>query len=135
MRKVRSLLLMWLCCVGPPAMAADEAPGVQAEQSEALPAPPPAVPPVAVDQLPEDLVDWVPWVMSKHPDLACPVVGKDRACVWPGILEVDAGADGGRLSLSVHTDRDAQVLLPGGRGCGPPRSASPARENPGPRRR
>lgn len=72
--------------------------------------------PVAV---PAELTPWVDWVRDRHPDLTCPVVSGAAACVWPGVLRVDAADGGARLSLAVDVDRRIQVSLPGGAGAWP----------------
>lgn len=96
----------------------------QAQQETPNVTPPPApapapVAPVAVEDLPPELEAWVPWVLSSHPDLACPLGGSARACVWPGELQVDARSDGARFRLKVHTDRATTIVLPGGPGSWP----------------
>ena len=75
--------------------------------------------PIYPTQIPPELKPWVPWVMSQHPDLACPLVSEERSCVWPGVLEVEAQATEGRWRLEVHVDKKSPVWLPGGRGTWP----------------
>lgn len=69
--------------------------------------------------VPSELQPWVPWVMEKHPELACPNIAGVRACVWPGVLALDVDETGGRFSLDVHLDREARLDLPGGDGAWP----------------
>lgn len=68
----------------------------------------------AQEAIPETLKPWVPWVLERHPDLSCPVVDAQAACVWPGILTLDIRDDGGDFVLDVQVDRDAVIPLPGG---------------------
>jgi len=77
----------------------------------------PAPPPIAERDVPAELRDWVSWVRS--PELDCARSPAGRTCVWPGGLEVDAGATSGRWTLAVTTDREVAVALPGGVGTWP----------------
>ncbi len=90
-----------------------------AAQEPTTSGPPSAAPSMEVADLPPELAPWVPWVLADHPDLACPLAGVDRACVWPGLLSVDARSDGAALRLAVTVDREADVALPGGAGAWP----------------
>jgi hypothetical protein len=73
----------------------------------------------AQDSIPDALRPWVPWVLDKHPELACPVIDEQAACIWPGVLALDIDDDGGQLALDVQVDRDIAVPLPGGVGAWP----------------
>jgi hypothetical protein len=75
--------------------------------------------PIDPAQLPDSLKPWVDWVMSKHPELACPVVDNGRGCLWPGVLTFDARSDGATMSLAVQADRAMPLPLPGGKGSWP----------------
>ena len=63
--------------------------------------------------VPEPLEPWVPWVLDRHPDLACPRLDGDAVCVWPGRLRLDLDGDGGELRLEVEADVASVVELPG----------------------
>jgi len=68
---------------------------------------------LAAPAVPEPLQPWVDWVLDGHDDLACPVDGADRVCVWPGELALSLGADGGSFRYDVTVDRSGAVTLPG----------------------
>jgi hypothetical protein len=70
--------------------------------------------PLDLADVPENLEPWLGWVLSKHPTLTCPRVGASVTCVWPGELELDVDTDGAAFQLSVTTDREIPVPLPGG---------------------
>lgn len=107
-------LFAWFALLGP---AWAQAPQTNPPAANAgSPAP---TPPIAPDRIPDELADWVPWITSKHPDLACPVLASGRGCLWPGVLTVNARADGADLSLQVTADRDLPLPLPGGTGTWP----------------
>ncbi len=63
--------------------------------------------------VPEPLAPWVPWVLDRHPDLACPRLDGDAVCVWPGRLSFDLDEEGGTFRLEVTADAPAVVELPG----------------------
>lgn len=73
----------------------------------------------ATPYVPPALRPWVPWVLERHPDLACPEIAGVRACVWPGVLRMDLDATGGSFSFDLHTDREVAIPLPGGPGAWP----------------
>lgn len=65
-------------------------------------------------QIPDSLEPWVPWVLYDVPDLPCAhVVAGARACTWPGDLVVMAGEKGAQFRMSVWSDAEAWVTLPG----------------------
>lgn len=72
--------------------------------------------PLAAQDVPPPLRDWQGWVLHDAPDHACPLLATDaaRACVWPGKLTIDAGAQGGGFAFAVHLDAPDWVALPGG---------------------
>ncbi len=63
--------------------------------------------------VPQPLEPWAPWVLDRHPDLACPRLDDDAVCVWPGRLRLDLGDAGGSFRLEVVADAEAVVELPG----------------------
>lgn len=66
----------------------------------------PAVPPV--------LDDWRPWVLEGSAQV-CPLVQSgERACLWPGVLELNLDAQGGSFSQPVRVYKDGKLRLPGG---------------------
>lgn len=71
-------------------------------------------PVLAEPAIPKPLEPWVPWVLDSHPELACPLVGEARVCVWPGVLELELDDRGGRFELAVFADRELDLTLPGG---------------------
>jgi hypothetical protein len=88
----RLLLVALLCACVPAALSAD---------------------PLPRGQVPAPLAPWVDWVLFDEPDHACPVVGEEAVCLWPGRLELDLKAGGGTFSQSVYTDHALFVALPG----------------------
>lgn len=69
--------------------------------------------PMQVEELPPELRGWVPWVMHGFEDRSCPVVQDEAVCLWPGTLELELDASGGRFRLRATTDREVLVPLPG----------------------
>ncbi len=67
----------------------------------------------AVPPVPEPLKPWIPWVLAKHPQLACPLLDGERLCAWPGRLTLDLDDEGGRFTLEVEADRELDLALPG----------------------
>ncbi len=63
--------------------------------------------------VPKPLKPWVPWVLERHPDVACPRLDDATACVWPGRLRLDLDAGGGSFRLDAFADAGAAVVLPG----------------------
>ncbi len=68
---------------------------------------------IAQPEVPAPLRPWVPWVLEKHPDLECALIGNQRVCAWPGRLELVLDDDGGRFRLDVFAGRDLDLPLPG----------------------
>lgn len=65
--------------------------------------------------IPELLKPWKEWVLDRHKDFACPVLGKGKQCVWPGTLELLLGRLDGKFSFYVALDKsENQIQLPGG---------------------
>lgn len=67
-------------------------------------------------QVPEPLKPWVSWVMHGNTDWQCPPEFNDashRLCSWPGVLQLQVHARGGRFSQRWHGVRDDWVGLPG----------------------
>ncbi len=69
-----------------------------------------AAPPVEV---PGPLQPWVPWVLADAPEHACAFEGDRALCVWPGQLELQLDAHGGRFAQRVQLDRAQAFALPG----------------------
>ncbi len=72
-----------------------------------------ASPLAAAPPVPEPLKPWVPWVLAKHPDLACPLLDGKRLCAWPGRLTLNLDDRGGSFTLEVEADRELDLALPG----------------------
>lgn len=70
-------------------------------------------------EIPPVLEPWREWVLAGHPDVRCPVVDGSASCVWPGELQVQASASGGRFTYGVTVDRSLGLPLPGGPGAWP----------------
>jgi len=71
---------------------------------------PSAAAPVAV---PPQLQPWVPWVLSQHPELRCPLIADQAVCLWPGELKLELDARGGGFEQQLASDRELGVALPG----------------------
>ncbi|MFT5084162.1 MAG: hypothetical protein ACI9Y1_002214 [Lentisphaeria bacterium] len=60
---------------------------------------------------------WESWVLEDHPQYACPwVMAKDnnKACIWPGKLELNAGDEGATFTYTVDVyQKNAFIALPG----------------------
>jgi len=54
--------------------------------------------------LPAPLKTWVPWALHGSEESPCPLLagGDTRACVWPGRLDLDLGAAGGKFSQTLR---------------------------------
>lgn len=66
--------------------------------------------------LPDALRPWLEWVRAERPEAACPFLhgAGERACAWPGVLELDVDAAGAEFALAVEVaGAGAWVSLPG----------------------
>lgn len=63
--------------------------------------------------VPAPLKPWVPWVLDEAKERACPVVGGEAVCLWPGRLELSLSESGGTFSLEAYADRELFLPLPG----------------------
>ena len=78
--------------------------------------------PLTPAELPAALRDWLPWAQQGQPPLGCPVVAEGDAahCVWPGRLQLNAGAREASFRLEVQVfGAPAAVALPGEVGAWP----------------
>jgi|GEM_PF-439740 len=78
-----------------------------------------ARPAAAQDDLPPELVPWVPWVLDKHPDAGCVSTPGQAPCIWAGDVAVSVDDRGGSFRMRVWLERSAAVPLPGGAGQWP----------------
>ncbi len=64
--------------------------------------------------VPNDLNEWVPWVLENHPDHACPFQsdGQYRVCDAPSSLRLSLGERGGSFELLGHAFNEGWVVLP-----------------------
>ena len=77
----------------------------------------PAAGPLPVDEVPEPLESWVPWVLHGHEQRTCPFLNGDpnqRRCAWPTRLSLDLNKRGGSFDLGVTLYAESWVPLPGG---------------------
>jgi len=71
--------------------------------------------------VPPELHGWEAWVLHDHPTHRCPwlVTGSpaddERICAWPGNLELQVDAQGGRFSQRWQAAADTWLPLPGNR--------------------
>ncbi|WP_457418065.1 hypothetical protein [Roseateles sp. P5_E7] len=78
--------------------------------------------PLTPTELPAALRDWLPWASQGQPPLGCPAQTEDEAvhCVWPGRLQLSAGAREATFRLDVQVfGAPARVALPGEAGAWP----------------
>lgn len=66
------------------------------------------------EAVPPPLRPWIPWVLEQLGDDVCTRMSEQRRCVWPGRLDLDLNATGGRFRLDVAIERRGVVALPGG---------------------
>jgi hypothetical protein len=71
--------------------------------------------PLAREEVPEALRAWVGWVLRGHESETCPFLHAqgERHCVWPGRLELDLDARGGRFVQELYVAAESDVALPG----------------------
>ena len=76
-----------------------------------------AAAPLALEAIPGPLRTWVPWALHGNAMIACPrsyQAPDERACVWPGSLEIETVPGGARFRLAVTAyGSGARVALPG----------------------
>ena len=78
--------------------------------------------PLTPAELPATLRDWLPWAQQGQPPLGCPAApeGDAAVCVWPGRLQLAAGAREATFRLDVQVfGAPARVALPGEAGAWP----------------
>src|SRR5262245_15765663 len=75
-----------------------------------------AAEPLARENVPTPLAPWVDWVLAGHEAERCPFLHASgaRFCVWPGRLELDLDASGGRFTQQLFVAAESDVALPGG---------------------
>jgi len=74
-----------------------------------------AAAPLAREDVPEPLRPWVDWVLRGHEAETCPFLHAqgERQCVWPGRLELELDAGGGRFVQELFVAAESEVGLPG----------------------
>ncbi|MDR7271045.1 hypothetical protein J2X20_003703 [Pelomonas saccharophila] len=79
--------------------------------------------PLTPAELPATVRDWLPWAAQGQPPLGCPAgsaEGETPVCVWPGRLQLGAGAREATFKLEVQVyGAPARVVLPGEAGAWP----------------
>jgi hypothetical protein len=69
--------------------------------------------------IPKSLEPWVPWVLEQGPNgldrRACPLDarGVNRLCAWPGLLQLELDAGGGRFEQVWELKAEDWIALPG----------------------
>jgi hypothetical protein len=63
--------------------------------------------------LPPKLKAWVRWALDDAPAYGCALAGEAAVCLWPGRLQLDLSAAGGRFAQDAHADRASDLGLPG----------------------
>ncbi|MBE9527439.1 MAG: hypothetical protein IME94_10775 [Proteobacteria bacterium] len=68
-----------------------------------------------ISNLPEDLKQWVPWVLKDSPDIRCPILYNTNThlCAYPSALELSVLKDSGSFSQSWDIFADSFIPLPG----------------------
>ena len=75
--------------------------------------------PALAQQVPPPLQNWQDWVLHDVPQHDCPFLanqmpnGNSYQCAWPGVLMLDASADGATFNMTVHVDAPDWIALPG----------------------
>ncbi len=79
--------------------------------------------PLTPAELPAAARDWLPWAQQGQPPLGCPTgvaEGETPVCVWPGRLQLSAGAREAAFKLEVQVfGAPARIALPGEAGAWP----------------
>lgn len=79
--------------------------------------------PLTPAELPAAVRDWLPWALQGQPPLGCPADvadGEAPVCLWPGRLQLAAGAREATFRLEVTVfGAPARVALPGEPGAWP----------------
>ncbi len=75
-----------------------------------------AAEPLAREDVPAPLAPWVDWVLRGHEAERCPFLhaSGERFCVWPGRLELELDAAGGRFGQELYVAMESEVPVPGG---------------------
>lgn len=71
---------------------------------------------MAAPRVPEALEPWRDWVLAERPQHLCSSFHDNhdtRVCAWPGQLQLELDANGGRFSQRWQLDAAADVGLPG----------------------
>ncbi len=70
--------------------------------------------------VPQELQDWVPWVLHGEEYRNCPFFmssepesESQHVCAWPGRLNLDVDSSGGRFSQRWQIYQDSWIILPG----------------------
>ncbi len=72
--------------------------------------------PLARKDVPDPLKTWVPWVLHEVDNYGCSHLysdAKQALCAWPGVLQLQVKAGGGKFSQSWQVQRTTWVNLPG----------------------
>jgi hypothetical protein len=77
-------------------------------------------------EVPEELRGWEGWVLDGREHLRCPMLDggsvnapDGRICVWPGPMEIGAGANGAQFAQDVEVLAPGVLTLPGDRTAWP----------------
>lgn len=71
---------------------------------------------ISVESLPEELKDWVHWVLHDQEEKNCPFLqsgGDERNCSWSGRLDLSLNATSGQFSQSWQVYAETEIPLPG----------------------
>ena len=68
-----------------------------------------------INNIPEDLKQWVPWVLKDQPDIKCPVLynNNKHLCAYPGALSISMGKNSGAFLQMWDIYAESFVPLPG----------------------
>jgi hypothetical protein len=72
--------------------------------------------PMAREEVPVPLAPWVDWALKGSEEALCPFLqgqAHSRHCAWPGTLNLDLSAAGGRFAQSWRLHAESWVILPG----------------------
>ena len=78
------------------------------------------IPVQAAESVPGPLREWQQWVQNGQEFRTCPFLAtrqpgdaRSHVCAWPGALELNLDAEGGRFSQRWQVHTDTWVRLPG----------------------
>ena len=72
-----------------------------------------------LDEIPDELREWIPWVKAELGSETCAAIGGERRCSWPGVLQLEVDEQGGSFDLWVEMDQPGAQAIVGSVGAWP----------------